>query len=103
MNNPDGEFVNKLARIQLLHDEMGKLLQYTDHEGVPLDLNDIKNQTQIGSFENWATKLEDKALEFSEIAETIRTYPSLMEEDFLEKEMELLPDEGIRTGALIGE
>jgi len=101
MNTPDYEFCNKLARLQVLHKEIGLLLKYTDQKGIPLDLDDIKNQTQISLFENWATKLEDAALEFSEIAETIRTYPSLMEEDFLEREMETLPDEG-NPGVAVG-
>ncbi len=95
MNEPDYEFWNNLVKLQLINEKIKTLLKYrSEDDSVPMDLNHVKGQAEIDSFRNWATKLEDKALEMAELAESITLYPALMQEDFDELENEMLPEEG---------
>jgi len=94
MPSLDKKFWMDLVKAQILDQEIRKILQYTDNAGVPLDLNYPKGPREISAFKHFATSLEDKALELSEIAERITTYTAEMEEILSEKENELLPDEG---------
>ena len=107
MNRPDFEFWMNLANLQTLNGELAKTLKYNEISDVPMDLNDIpvnvKGKAEINAFKHFATKLEDQALDFKELAEEITVYTAQMEENFDERENELLQDEGIRTGALVGE
>ena len=93
MNTPDHEFWTNLGKLQILHEKLGLLLKYSDQEGIPIDLNHV-SQTEIESFKNWSTKVEDNILAMLTIAETNTTYPEMMEENLSEEENELLPDEG---------
>ncbi len=103
MNQPDVEFWNNLVKLQLMNEKIKTLLKYrSEDDSVPMDLNHVKDQTEIESFRNWATKLEDKVLEMAEIAESITVYPALMQEDFYEREMESLPEEG-NPGYAVGQ
>ena len=94
MPRPDFDFWMQLAHIQVINEKLKKILDYTEHSGVPMDLNHPQGKSEIEAFKHFATSLEDKALEFVEIAETITTYTAEMEEILSEKENELLPDEG---------
>jgi len=93
MKTPDCAFWINLAKCQVLNEELADLLKFIDHAGVPLDLNHPQGKPEIEAFKNFATKLEDKALEFSDIAETITVYSAMMEEILSEKENEDLPVE----------
>lgn len=102
MNQPDVEFWNNLVKLQLINEKIKTLLKYrSEDDSVPMDLNHVKDQTEIESFRNWAIKLEDKALEMAELAESITLYPALMQEDFDELESDALPDEG-NPGVAVG-
>jgi len=103
MSRPDVEFWMQLAQLQILNKKLGEHLIYTDQEKTPLDLNYPTDQSEIEAFKHFATTLEDKALEFSAIAETNTTYTAMMEETLSERENELLPSEGDRVGAQVGE
>ena len=101
MKTPDYDFWNNLARLQNLHAQIGRIVKYTDHDGIPLDLNYPQGKSEVEAFKHFATTLEDKALEFSELAETITTYTGMMEDILSEKENEMLPDEG-NPGVAVG-
>jgi len=95
MNQPDIEFWNNLVKLQLINEKIKTILKYRgEDDSLPMDLNHVKGQAEIDSFKNWVIKLEDKALEMAELAESITLYPALMQEDFEEIENESLPDEG---------
>lgn len=94
MPTPDYDFWWELARAQVLAEQIGRAVKFTDQEGVPLDLNHPKGKSEIAAFKHFATSLEDKVLELLEIAETFTTYPEVMEKILSEKENESLPVEG---------
>lgn len=103
MNQPDIEFWNNLVKLQLLNEKLKTILKYrAEDDSVPMDLNHVKGQAEIDSFKHWATKLEDKALEMAELAESITLYTPLMQEDFDEQENEALPVEG-NPGVAVGQ
>lgn len=102
MNKPDFEFWLNLAKLQNLNEKIGQILKYSELEGVPLDLNFIEKKTSITAYANFAIKLEDQALDFAQLAETLTTYIYQMEQNLDEIENENLPDEG-NPGFRIGE
>ena len=94
MPKPDYEFWSKLERLKFLNSRLTEILKFTDHPGIPLDLNHPQGKSEIEAFKHFATKLEDNALEFSEHAETITTYTAIMEEILSQQDNESLPAEG---------
>lgn len=106
MKKLDNTFWINLRKLHLLKDDLIKILDYSANKE-PLDLDDIKEGLpglkQIDKFDAFSLELETKVLEMLTIAEFFRELPSMLKENFSEKENEMLPDEGTRTGALLGE
>jgi len=101
MMHIDSEFTADLDRARKLLQKIEKRLAYTG-EDLPEDLDSIESQREIETFSRWSISLEDEVLELLALAENMKVCETLRE-TFYELENELLPDEGIRTGALIGE
>lgn len=99
----DAEFMEHLEMARNLWPKIERILAYNDDECLPEDLDDITSQKQIDAFNYWSASLEGQVLAMLTFAERTRVLLETMRENFDEQENEKLPDEGIRTGYLVGQ
>ena len=102
MKRIDSEFMENLEKARKLLPKIERRLAYTGDEDLPGDLDNITSQSQIETFNHWSISLEDEVLELLTLAENMKVCGTIREK-FCELENESLPDEGIRTGYLVGQ
>jgi len=98
----DCEHDENLKKMRKLHREIGRLLDYDNDEDLPGDVDHPTSQRQVGAYCGWSGQLDEKAGEFMGLVDAVQIGQAV-QDNFDEQENEKLPDDGIRTGYLVGQ